>query len=102
MPEVEAEYVIAYWQQCGMAGQGMSGPVGLTAVELNAWEQSMGVELSPWEHKVIREMSRAYVAALHGGEEPDAPPPYGAAVVEVDRAAVSKKVSGAFKSLKRK
>lgn len=103
LPPVEdGAYVIGYWQECGMCSPGFSGASALSSVEVSAWAQAVGIPLSPWEHQAIRGMSRAYVTALHEGSEPDALPPYGTAVVEVDRQAVSKKVSGALRQMARK
>ena len=100
-PVDDGAYLIGYWQECGMCSPGFDGTSALSSVEVSAWAQAVGIPLSPWEHQTIRAMSRAYVTDLHEGCEPDAPPPYGAAVVEVDRQAVSKKVSGALRQLAR-
>lgn len=99
MPEVgEGVYVVAYWQQAGMALSGGMGHTPLTATELSAWQRGVGIDLTPWEFSVILEMSRGYLTARSEGAKPDCLPPYGDPVNEFDRSAVAKKVTNAFKA----
>lgn len=97
-PEVDAAYLIQHWFSVGLTGHGAMGPTALSALELMAWQQGTGVDLVPWEFRVLREMSRAYVAQYHDSEEPACPPPYGEQAKEYDRDAVAKKISDIFKA----
>lgn len=99
MPDVgEAEFMVSYWKDAGIALSGAMGPVPLTAIELQAWQEGTGFDLMPWQFSVLLEMSRAYLAAKQEGAKPECPPPYGDPVNEFDRATVAKKVSNAFKA----
>ena len=98
MPEVDAPYLLDYWQDMGMVGSGAAGAVPLSATDIYAWSNLSAVELTPWEFSVLRQLSQNYAAYLHKSENPDEPPPYGALVQDFDRDLVAKKVSNAFKS----
>ena len=99
MPDLGAAHYLAnYWFELGLVGSGAMGPVAINATELMAWQQGSAIELSPWEFRVIRDMSRSYIASMNAAEKPECPPPYGAQVEEFDRSVISNKVSNAFKS----
>lgn len=98
MPVIDAPYLLDYWQDLGLVGAGAAGAVPLSASEIYAWSSLYGVELTPWEFSVLRQLSQNYAVYLNKGENPDEPPPYGALVQDFDRELVSKKVANAFKS----
>ena len=99
MPDLgPAQYLANYWFELGLVGNGAMVPVAISATELLAWQQGSGVELTPWEFRVLREMSRAYIASMNAAENPECQPPYGKQVDEFDRSVISNKVSNAFKS----
>lgn len=99
MPDIgDGEYLIAYWQDIGLAQSGGFGSAPLSCLEVEAWQRCTGICLEPWEFKILRDMSRSYLSQLQEGEKPECPPPYGDPVQDFDREAVSKKVSNAFKA----
>lgn len=98
MPETDAPYLLDYWQDLGLVSAGMAGAVPLSANDIYAWSNLSGLELTPWEFSVLRQLSQNYAVYLNKGENPDEPPPYGALVQDFDRDLVSKKVTNAFKS----
>lgn len=98
MPEVDAEYLVSYWQDIGLVGSGAMGATPLSATEIYAWSSLSAVELEPWEFSALKQMSQSYAAYLHKGENPEEPPPYGSLVQEFDRNVVQKKVTNAFKA----
>lgn len=78
LPEFEvAAYLIDYWKDVGSVSQGGYSAAPLTAIEISAWQQMVGIQLNPWEFRVLREMSRAYLAYLHEAEEFECPAPFG-------------------------
>jgi len=102
MPDLgSAQYLANYWFELGMVGNGAMGPVAISATELMAWQQGSAIELTPWEFRVLREMSRSYIASMNAAEKPECPPPYGKQVEEFDRGVISNKVSNAFKAFAR-
>lgn len=98
MPEVDAEYLLAHWQNMGLVSSGAMGAVPLSSSEIMAWSSLSAVELEPWEFNCIRQMSQNYASSLHNSENPDEPPPFGSLAQEFDRSVVGTKVSNAFKA----
>jgi hypothetical protein len=98
MPEVDAEYLIGYWQDLGLISSNGMGATSLTASEIMAWTRLSAVELEPWEFNCIRQMSQHYASSLHNSENPDEPPPFGSLAQEFDRTVVGSKVTNAFKA----
>ncbi len=58
------------------AGIAMPGPVPLSYMEIRAWSELAGVELTPWEAETIRYMSDCYVGQLGKSRDPGALPPH--------------------------
>lgn len=99
-PDVgEAQYVITYWQDIGVVEAGAMGPVPLSSKEIASWQECTGIDLQPWEFRVLRDMSRMYLIQAEQSKKPECPPPYGDPVNEFDREIVGKKVGNAFKAL---
>lgn len=55
------EYMISLAQQMGWCGHGGMGPVPLSALEVSAWCDGTGEDLTQWEFATILKLSRAYV-----------------------------------------
>jgi hypothetical protein len=98
MPQCDAEYLIAYWNDLGLCSSGGMGAVGLSSLEIDSWSRLSAVELEPWEFQALRQMSQHYVSMVHKGEDVDCPPPFGEMASIFDRDVVGKKVTNAFKS----
>lgn len=95
MPDISpVGYVAGWWQDTGMVGTGAMGPVPLSAVEVQAWAAGMGLELTPWEFGVMREMSRAYLDQSHKSDKPECAAPFGAG--SIDRDVVENKLRSIF------
>ena len=77
MPRLAAgRYLIDYLYEFGPvmpAGMG-SGPV--TFSEMEAWERKAGIELAPWEARLLRRLSGDYLAESHRATKPNCPPPF--------------------------
>ena len=71
LPELDGgEDLIALAQGVGWCGQGGMGPVPLSALELTAWCDGTGEQLTQWEFATLLKLSRAYVAGVHAKEAP--------------------------------
>jgi hypothetical protein len=77
MPPVEGgEYLIGYLLEIGptvAAGMG-AGPI--THGELRAWMDNIGIELEPWECRLLRRLSGDYLAESRKAEKADCPAPW--------------------------
>jgi hypothetical protein len=76
LPEVRLQYLIAWFEDVGPAMGGGMGPAPLSHAEIRAWQQNVGLAITPWEARALREMSRAYVGQLAISDAVDCPPPY--------------------------
>ncbi|MCR4297509.1 MAG: hypothetical protein NUV75_01965 [Gallionella sp.] len=93
MPPCDAEYLLAYLWDCGPAVSAGMGDVPLRSEHLIAWQEETGIPLQPWEAKMLRSLSREYLAQAQKSEKPDCPPPYGFAE---RRALVAAKIDAVF------
>lgn len=55
---------------------GMGGAVGIDEADLHAWQCNQGVDLSAWEARTLRKLSREYAHMLSQASEPNCPAPY--------------------------
>jgi len=60
-----ARFLIDCLDDAGLAGQGMNGPVPLTASELRSWAKGCEVDLGCFDFQDILDGSRAYVRAYN-------------------------------------
>ena len=92
-----ADYLLAYLWEIGptlAAGMG-SGPI--THQELFAWQANSGIELQPWETRVLRRLSIEYLIASQKAEKADCVAPWQPAAV--DRAAVTNRMLQSIRAL---
>lgn len=103
MPPVEiGAYLLDHLWEVGPTGSNGLGQAVITYAELAAWQQCAGVELQPWEARILRLLSADYVAQAKQAEKPDCPAPYSSNhAVEFDRAVVAKKIGDALKAFAR-
>ena len=102
LPDVGSSYyVVKYWQDCGSVGYGSSGIVPLSWTEIRNWREENDLQIDYRERKMIREMSKAYVNEYYAAKDPNRPAPYSIGIVELDRPAVSNKISSVLSSFKR-
>lgn len=100
MPGVDgAEYLLGYLFEIGpTVAAGMSaGPI--THEELRAWMHNIGVELRPWEVRILRRLSCDYLAESHRAEKADCAAPWRPVEVVIDRAAVADRMRNAIRAM---
>jgi hypothetical protein len=99
MPELDShEYVLELFYESGMVLNGANGAVPITWTELRNYSDQSGAVLTPWESKMIINMSRAYCTAYHDGQSPSALPPWVDDSQEA-LAAMRESVASKFKAL---
>ena len=83
------------------AGMG-EGPIGFR--DLVAWQEIMGVELQPWEARVLLRLSGEYLGEKHRARKPDCPAPYTGEreVQQVARDRVAEQFKAMARALNRK
>lgn len=75
LPTIRCSYLFDYLMQIGAVSSNGMGTVSLSWQELNAWKQTIGVELNAWELAVIHRASDAYAVQLSKSYKPDCPMP---------------------------
>lgn len=63
---------------------GMSATV-LSWAEITAWQTCTGVKLTPWETRIIRGLSLAYLAQSRLSESETCPPPWRGEVTQAEK-----------------
>lgn len=97
LPQIDAGfYIIDYWQEAGKACYGGMGESPLTSLELEAWANGNGIELTPYEFKTIRALSVDYLSSKRQGEKAICPSPYTESVKKLDRDKVANDVNRIF------
>lgn len=77
MPPNPLPGVIHRLVEMGITGAGGMGPRPLGWADIDAWSRGTGVELMPWEFRLIRHLSSAYLGELGKAESENRPPPWG-------------------------
>jgi hypothetical protein len=54
----------------------MGGTIGIDEQDLYAWQCNQGIDLTAWEARTIRSLSREYSHMLTQAADPACPPPY--------------------------
>ncbi|TCP71821.1 hypothetical protein [Sphingomonas sp. PP-CE-1G-424] len=85
MPPKPAPHIFDWLIEIGLTEAAGMGAVPISSRELAAWQSNTCVRLAPWEARLIRELSKAYLAEGRRAEDETCPPPWGAPVTAHDR-----------------
>lgn len=80
MPPNPMPHLIARLIEIGITESTGMGPSPLSWRELSEWQHNTSVSLAPWEARLLRQLSRAYVAESRRAESETCPPPWRAEV----------------------
>lgn len=72
MPECGAMYLLSYLTELGVT----QGEHSLTHLEIESWQRQSGIELQPWEVRVVKRLSDIYLGESHVARDPDAEAPW--------------------------
>ncbi len=101
LPEVDAPWLVTWLLDAGPIASTPMGAIPLGWQDIEAWARLSGNDPSPWESRLLHEMSRDYLAMLRAGEKIDCPPPWmSEADIQANRDAVARKVGNAFAAFK--
>lgn len=96
LPDNPAPYLIEWLFEIGPVVPAGMGMASIGWRDLAAWQDVTGIELDPWEARLLRRLSAEYHVQAQKAEKPDCPAPYTAASIELNRDAVDRKVRNAF------
>ncbi|WP_232314753.1 hypothetical protein [Sphingopyxis sp. QXT-31] len=85
MPPNPMPHFIAWLVEIGMVEGGGMGPAPLSWREIAEWQRSVNVRLSPWEARLMRHLSAAYVGEKAKAESENYPAPWRSEVTQRER-----------------
>lgn len=98
LPPNPAPFIIERLMEVGPAMGGGMERAPITFTEIENWQASIRSRLMPWESRILRRLSVAFVAESHRAEEPECPPPWTDEVEEpqLDRAVIERNIRSAL------
>jgi len=72
MPECGALYLVEYMIELGVT----YGEQAVPYSEIESWQRQSGIELQPWEARIVKQLSEAYLSESHAARDPDAKAPW--------------------------
>lgn len=100
-PDNPASYLSDWLFDIGPSVAGGMGEAPIGYRDMQAWSEITGVELLPWEARILRRLSGAYLAQKNDARKADCPAPY-TGEDEAPRDKVTDQFAAMFKSLARK
>lgn len=85
MPPNPVPHVIVRLIEIGITETTGMGPAPLSWREIQAWQSATNVRLPPWETRLIRALSLAYMGESAKAENENCPSPMRAEITERDR-----------------
>lgn len=104
LPPNPASYLTDWLFEIGPTMPTGMGAVPITFGDMIDWQAVVGVEILPWEARVLRRLSIAYVNESYRATKADCPLPYTGTSEEVvsNRDKVSRQLSAMFSGLRKK
>ena len=96
--DMECTYIIGMLFEVGPACANGMSVQPISWVELDAYQRSIGVALSPWESRTLRALSSAYVAESNEASAHDAPIPWVPEGTRERRERIAKHIRNVFRS----
>lgn len=82
MPPNPAPHITDWLIEMGLVEAAGMGAVQISSRELAAWQGNTCVRLEPWEARLIRKLSKAYLDEGRVAESENCPPPWRAPVTQ--------------------
>lgn len=87
MPPNPAPHIVEWLIDIGLSESNGMGQSPISWREINEWQRATCIDLAPWEAKLIRTLSVAYLAEGRLAESETCPPPWRATVSRKEREA---------------
>lgn len=80
MPPNPLPHILTRFIEMGITESNGMGPSPLSWATIEGWQRITAVDLAPWEARLLRQMSLAYIAEGRKAEAENCPPPWRAEV----------------------
>lgn len=97
LPENPLPYITAWLMEAGPVSANGMGSAPLDWREIAAWQDLTGADLTAWEARTLRRLSRDFHDQMHKAKEPTCPPPFTTAARNDD--AVTKQFAEMFRRM---
>lgn len=87
LPPNPVPHIISRFIEIGMVTNTGNGPAPLTWAEIEAWQRQTNIAQPPWEARLMRALSVAYVGEKGRAESENCPPPWHSEVTAAERSA---------------
>lgn len=84
LPPNPMPYIIDWLMEIGPVTAGGMGSTPLAWSDIAAWQDLTGINMTAWEARTIRRLSRDFHDQLHRSKEPTCPAPYTEAAISHD------------------
>jgi hypothetical protein len=95
LPDCSARFLVDYLLEIGPIKPVGMGSGSIDWQDIEAWQRCTGITLPPWQARMLRRLSRSYLAMSREAEEPDCRSPTQEEVTQREREAVSQKIRAA-------
>lgn len=85
MPPNPAPHIVARLIEIGLTESNGMGPTPLSWREIAEWQRMTCTALDPWEARLIRQLSTAYIAESRRAEDEHCAPPWRREVTQRER-----------------
>jgi len=99
-PPNPAPHLIRYLMEMGPVEPGGMDAAPVSWTTMRHWQEQTGIELPPWQARLIRRLSADYLDQSRKAREPDCPAPWGQRTEE-ERHAISAKIKDLFGGMAR-
>jgi hypothetical protein len=99
MPPNDAPYLLEYFWEVGPALSGGMGDAPLTFQEIQSYQDQIGIELQPWEVRLLRRLSGEYLAESQKATKLNYPAPWKPEENTVDKAVKADSLRNALRDL---
>jgi hypothetical protein len=94
-------YLLEHLFDAGPIVNTAQGSAALGWQDLQAWQHGTGIELQPWEARIVRALSHAYLGSAVAARAPDCPAPYTEAPTPDQRTHVANTLRSIFSAFKK-
>lgn len=100
LPPNPAPYLTDWLFEIGPIASNGMGSSAIGWPDIAAWQMLKAVELFPWEAKVLRQLSAAFLGMMQDAKDPSCPAPFlSTETMERNREAVSNQLRIGFKAM---